>query len=136
MSDGLSLRPELVEALVAHARAELPNEACGLLAGDVGGERATRYLPARNTHASPYRFDVHPEDLVRITFEIECSGEALVAVLHSHPGTPAMPSASDVRSARYDVVHLIVSLAGAEAALRGWRIGDGTVAEVPIRVSG
>jgi proteasome lid subunit RPN8/RPN11 len=141
MSGGLGLSRDLVEVLVAHAHAELPNEACGLLAGDLISGRATRYLPARNGHASPYRYDVHPEDLVRITFEIEAAGEELVAVFHSHPRTPAVPSATDVRDATYNVVHLIVSLAGAgdgvpaADALRGWRIGDATVTEVPIRLS-
>lgn len=126
---------DLVTAMLDHARAELPNEACGLVGGDPATGRATSFHAARNRHASSLRYDVHPEDLVRIVFTIESAGDELVAVFHSHTRSPAVPSATDVRDARYDVIHLIAGLDDRAQALRGWRIADGTATEVAIRIN-
>lgn len=123
--------------MVDHAIAELPNEACGLLSGDAGAGTVRRYHPASNAEASPYGFEVDPGDLVRITFAIERAGDALVAVFHSHPRSPAKPSARDVRAAAYPVVHLIASLADPAAALdalRAWRIENGAAREVRLEI--
>ena len=118
---------------------ELPNEAAGLLSGDLRESRATRFHPARNVDASPLRYNLHPEDLVRIVFEIERSGEDLVGIFHSHTRTAAVPSPTDRRTAEYPgVFHVIVSLANPEStapsALRAWRIHGGHSYEVPLRV--
>lgn len=139
---GLSLPRALAETLLAHAREELPNEACGLLAGAFdsdGAGRASVFHPARNVEASPLRYNVHPEDLVRIVFAIEDAGEDLVAIFHSHTRSPAVPSATDRRSAQYDrPFYLLATLAEPDApperALRAWRIMGGHSFEVPLRV--
>lgn len=125
---------------MAHARLEAPNEACGLLSGEMASGRVAAFHPARNEDASPLRFSVHPDDLVRITFEIEGAGQDLVAIFHSHTHSPAVPSPTDRRSAMYpDALYLIASLtdaaAGAEDALRAWRIRDGNAREAPLRIS-
>lgn len=141
---GLLLPRAAAEAVLLHARAELPNEACGLLAGHreaSGGGLATTYFPARNAEASPLRYNVHPEDLVRIVYAIERASEDLVAIVHSHPRTAAEPSAIDRRTAQFDLpFYLVASLAaeGAppESALRAWRIMGGHAFEVPLRVVG
>ena len=122
-----------------HARAELPNEACGLLAGSSAAGLATRFHPARNAEASPLRYNVHPEDLVRITFAIEDAGEELVAIFHSHTLSPAVPSATDRRTAMYpDAIYLLATLADPDApparALRAWRIYRGQSFEVPLTI--
>ena len=57
---GLRLPPAVATELLRHARAELPNEACGLLSGSLADGRATRFHPARNADASPLRYNVHP----------------------------------------------------------------------------
>ena len=127
--------------MLAHARSELPNEACGLLGGRRqanGAGRATTFYPARNIEASPSRYNVHPEDLVRIVYAIEAAGEDLVAIFHSHTRTAAEPSAIDRRTARYDLpFYLLASLAVTDAppesALRAWRIMGGHSFEVPLR---
>lgn len=134
MADGLSLSPEHAARLAEHARAELPNEACALLGGDAGTGRVSSFHPARNRLASPYRYDVDPDDLVRIVHDIEARGEALVAIFHSHPATAAIPSPSDLREARYQVIHLVAGLAGESAEIRAWRIVAGGAAEVPLTV--
>jgi proteasome lid subunit RPN8/RPN11 len=110
----ISLPEAMREAILEHCRGELPNEACGLIAGDAAasrGGRATRWLPARNRHASPYRYELHPDDLVRLTLDIDDAGEVVWAVVHSHTASPAVPSATDVREWRYpDAVQVVVSL--------------------------
>ncbi|MEX1156527.1 MAG: M67 family metallopeptidase [Chloroflexota bacterium] len=136
---GLSLPAAVAEAVMRHARAELPNEACGLLSGSLADGSATAFHPARNVEASPLRYNVHPEDLVRITFAIEDAGEELVAIFHSHTRSPAVPSATDRRAAMYaDPFYLVASLADPDAAtasaLRAWRIARGETIEVPLRL--
>jgi [CysO sulfur-carrier protein]-S-L-cysteine hydrolase len=141
VADQLVLPAALAEDLLAHARSEQPNEACGLLAGDVASGIASRYLPARNAEASPLRYTVHPDDLVRIVFGIEDAGEDLIGIFHSHTHTPAIPSPTDLRSAQYpDAFYLLATLADPEAspraALRAWRITGGASREVPLRIEG
>jgi [CysO sulfur-carrier protein]-S-L-cysteine hydrolase len=135
----IHIPPEIVARVMEHARAELPDEACGLLSGSLRGGRATRFHPARNADASPRRFTLHPEDQVRITFAIERAGEDLVAIFHSHPRSAPAPSPTDRRRETYPgTLHLLASLADADAdpegCLRAWSIRRGTAHEVPIVV--
>ena len=136
---GLSLPPDLADAVMAYARAELPNEACGLISGSLATGRATAFHPARNVEASPLRYNVHPEDLVRITFAIEDAGEDLVAIFHSHTRSAAVPSATDRRTAMYpEPFYLLATLADPDApparALRAWKIHRGQTFEVPLTI--
>ncbi len=135
VTERLGIPRALADRMLAHARSELPNEACGLLGGSTEHGRATSYHPARNAEASPLRYNVHPEDLVRIVFEIEDSGQDLVAIFHSHTASPAVPSATDRRAAQYpDAFYVLATLAEADAppaaALRAWRIRGGASHEV------
>jgi [CysO sulfur-carrier protein]-S-L-cysteine hydrolase len=131
------------EAIVAHARAALPHEACGLIAGDrpaAEGGRPSRWIPTRNAHASPYRFEIHPDDLLRATLEIDDAGGVVWAIVHSHVTSAARPSPSDIREARHPAaLYLICSLDPGEAdpvsgapSLRAWRIRGGAGEEVPL----
>jgi proteasome lid subunit RPN8/RPN11 len=135
VSDGLTIPASVAVEMLAHARSELPNEACGLLSGDLAIGRATAFHPARNAESSPLRYDVHPDDLVRIVFGIEDAGEDLVGIFHSHTHTPAVPSPTDLRSAQYpDAFYVLATLsdpdAGPADALRAWRIIAGASSEV------
>ena len=138
VSDGLSVPLALAEEVLRHARSEVPNEACGLLAGDLGAGTATAYLQARNADESPYVYTVHPDDLLRIVLGIEDAGQDLVAIFHSHTHTPAVPSPTDRRQARYPVVYLLATLidpdASPAASLRAWRIEDGESREVALEL--
>jgi proteasome lid subunit RPN8/RPN11 len=136
---GLAVPSAVADELMRHARVELPNEACGLLSGSLDTGRATRFHPARNVEASPLRYNVHPDDLVRITFAIEEAGEELVAIFHSHTRSAAIPSATDRRTAMYpDPFYLLASLADPDAlparALRAWRIYRGQAFEVSLTI--
>jgi proteasome lid subunit RPN8/RPN11 len=135
---------EIVEAIVGQARAEYPNEACGLIIGDrppADGGHALRYRTTRNRAASPYRYEIDPDDLLRLTLEADDADEVFWGIVHSHVGTPARPSPTDIGLALYpDALYLLVSLAAEEAdpitgapSLRAWRIVDGVVHEVAIR---
>lgn len=139
VSDGLTVPLTLAEELLRHARAEIPNEACGLLAGDAETGIVTAYHPARNADASPYVYTVHPDDLVRIVLGIEDAGEDLVAIFHSHTHSPAVPSLTDRRQARYPAIYLLATLSDEDAtpaeSLRAWRIEGGESREVPLELA-
>jgi proteasome lid subunit RPN8/RPN11 len=141
MIRAVEIESAVADAIVSHARAEAPLEACGLLSGpNAGGgtAAATRYHPARNALASPTAYDVDPEDLVRIVHDIEGDGEELVGIVHSHPSSPARPSATDVREARYPVPLVIATLldptASAIEALRAWVVTVREVREIGLRI--
>jgi len=137
VSERLTLPLTIADQLLRHAREEAPNEACGLLAGDLAAGTVSDYHPARNADASPYVYTVHPDDLVRIVFGIEDAGQDLVAIFHSHTHTPAVPSPTDRRQARYPgVFYLLATLSEPDATpaecLRAWRIENGESREVAL----
>src|SRR3954453_23634163 len=121
------------DELLAHAREEAPTECCGLIGGS-DGVAATVYR-GRNAEASPLRYNLDPQDQLRIYDEIEERGEELTAIYHSHTASPAYPSQTDINLAAYpDAIYLIVSLAEGEKDLRGFSITDGEVTEVDLVV--
>jgi proteasome lid subunit RPN8/RPN11 len=136
--------PEAIrEAIVIHARAEYPNEAVGLVIGDraaADGGGALRYEPARNRAASPYRYELHPEDLLHLTIATDEADELFWAIVHSHTHSPAVPSPTDIGLAFYpDALYVLVSLddehadpVTGEPGIRGWRIVDGAIHEVTL----
>ena len=138
------LHAPIRDAIVANARAEYPNEMCGLIVGDrpaADGGRAMRFEPTRNKAASPYRYEIAPDDLLRLTIATDDADEAFWAIVHSHTHTPAVPSPTDVGLAFYpDALYLLVTLAETEAdpatggpGIRAWRIVNGEVYEVRLR---
>ncbi len=138
-ADTLRIPRAIAEELLAHARAGLPNEACGIVAGSQVDGTAVGFHPTRNEEASPLRYSVHGEDLVRITFEIEEAGQDLLAIFHSHTRSPAVPSPTDIRTAMYpDAFYLLATLARPDdppqRALRAWKIPRGEAVEVRLEV--
>jgi proteasome lid subunit RPN8/RPN11 len=136
----------MVQALIDHARAEEPNEACGLIVGDrpaADGGSALRWEPCRNALASRYRYEIDSQDLLRLTIATEDAGETFWAIVHSHTHTPAVPSPTDLGQAFYpDALYILVSLAAEEAdpasgfpSVRAWRILDGQSHEVEVQVT-
>ena len=112
---------EVRSALVEHAEAELPNEACGLIALRDGV--AERFFPGRNRAASPYRFDLEIDPEV---WFLEDDGYEL-AVFHSHPSSPPRPSRTDVEAIGLweGKPYVILSLRSGELA--AWTIADDSV---------
>jgi proteasome lid subunit RPN8/RPN11 len=125
---------QLLDEIVAHAREEAPNECCGLVGASDG--RATTVYRARNEFDDPRRYNVHPQDLIRITREIEERGEELGAIYHSHTKSEAYPSQTDINLAENwpDPLYLICSLAEAEPGVRAFAIRDRAVEEVELVV--
>ena len=143
----VSVSGEIRDGIVDHARREVPNEACGIIVGDraaVDGGRALRWVPLRNQLASPYRYAIDPDDLLRLTIGTDDADEVFWAIVHSHVASPARPSPTDVREAHYpEALYLLVSLDAAEAnaatgaeSVRAWRIVEGGVHEVELSVDG
>jgi proteasome lid subunit RPN8/RPN11 len=114
---------EVRSALVEHAEAELPNEACGLLALRNGV--AERYVPCINEEPSPFRFKLKPSD-PNIPFDLEDAGYDL-AVFHSHVSTPPRPSRTDVENIGHwqGLPYVILTVRSGELA--AWRIADGRI---------
>jgi [CysO sulfur-carrier protein]-S-L-cysteine hydrolase len=134
----VELSAEMVQALIDHARAEYPNEMCGVIVGDravADGGKPLRWEATRNRAASPLRYEIHPDDLLRLTIETERAGHEFWAIAHSHTHSPARPSPTDVGLAFYpDAIYLLVSLADNEPAVATWRIVGGEIHPIELIV--
>ncbi|MCV7200015.1 Mov34/MPN/PAD-1 family protein [Mycobacterium angelicum] len=137
MVDVLVIRADLVDAMVAHARRDHPDEACGVLAGPEGSDRPQRHIPMANAERSPtfYRFDSHEQ--LKVWRSLEEAGEAAIVIYHSHTATEAYPSRTDVKlAAEPDAHYVLVSTRDPEQhELRSYRIVDGVVTEEPVDIA-
>jgi [CysO sulfur-carrier protein]-S-L-cysteine hydrolase len=128
----------MLQAMIDHARAEYPNEMCGLIVGDraaADGGQPLRWEPTRNRAASPLRYEIHPDDLLRLTIATEDAGEEFWGIVHSHTHTPPRPSATDLGLAFYpDALFLLISLEEDEPAAAAWRIVAGEVYPVELLI--
>lgn len=132
----------MVEEMIAHAREDLPNEACGVILGRNGV--AMELHRARNAEASPYRYVIHPEDLIRFHRIVEEKDWQFLVIYHSHVASEAYPSPTDVRMSIWpntdppldaypDAHYVLVSLADREnPVVRAFRITGGVVSEEPL----
>jgi proteasome lid subunit RPN8/RPN11 len=124
---------ELIEEIVAHAREDAPDECCGMIAADDG--RAVRVHRATNAAASPLRYEIDPQDQLRIQTAIDDAGLELGAIYHSHTRSAPYPSQTDVNLAFYpEAVYVIVGVAGPEPEVRAYRIVDSTVEAVDLTI--
>jgi [CysO sulfur-carrier protein]-S-L-cysteine hydrolase len=132
----VTLPRALADEMIAHARSELPNEACGIFGGTLDGELRT-FHPATNSDASPYRYNVDSRDLLRITQAIEDIGDEVAAIYHSHTMSPARPSRTDMDRATWpEAAYLIVSLASDPADIQAWRLIEGRPPEaLPLEIA-
>ncbi|TCL62167.1 proteasome lid subunit RPN8/RPN11 [Hydrogenispora ethanolica] len=119
------------EQLIAQTRRELPNEACGYLAGQ--DETVKALLPMTNADHSPEHFSFIPEEQFRAVKASRAQGLRLIAVYHSHPSSPARLSEEDLRLLNDpDLVYLIVSFMAAEPAIKAYRVRSREVSEIVI----
>ena len=132
----LVIRADLVDAMVAHARADHPDEACGVIAGPEGSDRPERHIPMINAERSPtfYRFDSGEQ--LKIWREMDNADEVPVVIYHSHTATEAYPSRTDVSYAAEPGAHyvLLSTRDPDRHELRSYRIADGVVTEEPVTV--
>lgn len=146
MASSVVLPRSIADAIVAQAREELPNEACGLVIGSapaVAGGVAVRYEACRNAAASPVRYTIDSDDLIRLAVATDDADEVFWGIVHSHVASPAVPSPTDIGLAYYpEALHLLVSLARDQAdpvtgrpSLRAWAIVEGVVHEVALEIT-
>jgi proteasome lid subunit RPN8/RPN11 len=136
----LVIAAETVEEMVAHARRDHPDEACGVVAGPVGSDRPVRFIPMVNAARSPTFYEFESGDLLRLYRGMEARDEEPVIVYHSHTATEAYPSRTDISYASEPNAHYVLVSTretGSEPGpyeLRSFRIVDGIVSEEEVRV--
>jgi [CysO sulfur-carrier protein]-S-L-cysteine hydrolase len=129
----MRMAKQLLDEIIAHARAEAPIECCGMVASRDGA--AVRVYRATNAAASPLRYEIDGAEQYRIQMEIEDAGLDLGAIYHSHTRTEPYPSQTDINLAFYpEAVYVIVGLAGDQPDVRGYEIRDGRVQEAELVV--
>ena len=136
----LVIGQDLVDAMVAHARRDHPDEACGVIAGPEGSDHPARFVPMVNSARSPTFYEFDSTDLLHLYRDMDERGEVPVVVYHSHTATEAYPSRTDVSYASEPDAHYVLvstretgSLDG-PYELRSYRIVDGVITEEPLQV--
>ncbi len=136
----LTITQQLHDAIVAHARRDHPDEACGVVAGPAGSGRPERFVPMLNAARSPTFYEFDSADLLRLYREMDDRDEEPVVVYHSHTATEAYPSRTDISLASEPGAHYVL-VSTAECAnddgpvsFRSFRIVDGEVTEEDVAV--
>ena len=132
----LVIRADLVDAMVAHARADHPDEACGVLAGPEGSDRPERHIAMLNAERSPtfYRFDSMEQ--LKVWRAMDSADEVPVVIYHSHTATEAYPSRTDVSFASEPGAHYVLASTREPdvTEFRSYRIIDGAITEEPVEI--
>ena len=133
----LTISRDLRDKIVAHARADHPDEACGVLAGPAGSDRPERFIPMTNAARSPTFYEFDSTEQFRVWREMDENDEEPVVIYHSHTATPAYPSRTDISLASEPGAHyvLVSTRDEQETEFRSYRIVDGEVAEEPVIVA-
>jgi len=130
------LKKSQLAELIAHSRATYPEEACGVLAGKDG--IVNKIYKTKNISPTPAtRYFVDPQEQLKIFKEMEKDGLEMLGIYHSHTGTSAYPSATDLELAFYpDVSYLIISLANPEKpVIRSYSITEGKIKEGEVEIN-
>ncbi|WP_037358504.1 Mov34/MPN/PAD-1 family protein [Amycolatopsis orientalis] len=132
----LRIRRELVDEIVAHARRDHPDEACGVVAGPAGSDRPERFIPMLNAARSPTFYEFDSGDLLKLYREMEANDEVPVVIYHSHTATEAYPSRTDANiAAEPDAHYVLVSTREPDShEFRSYRIVDAEITEEPVEI--
>jgi len=132
----LNISRDLYDQVVAHARADDPDEACGVLAGPVGSDRPERFIPMTNAARSPTFHEFDSTEQYRVWNEMDERDEEAIVLYHSHTATEAYPSRTDISITGWPDAHYVVvsTRDPAVAEFRSFRIVDGQVTEEPVTV--
>src|ERR671933_1492208 len=140
----LTLDQATYDAIVAHAREDHPDEACGVVAGPAGSDRPERFIPMLNAARSPTFYEFDSGDLLRLYPDMDDRDEEPVVIYHSHTATEAYPSRTDIGYASEPNAHYVLvstrshgrqtGLAGDDVEFRSFRIVDGQVTEEEVEV--
>ncbi|MGN6600267.1 MAG: Mov34/MPN/PAD-1 family protein [Actinomycetales bacterium] len=129
-----------VDAIVAHARRDHPDEACGIVAGPAGSDRPERLVPMLNAARSPTFYEFDSLDLLRLYRDLDARDEEPVVIYHSHTSTEAYPSRTDISYAAEPQAHYVLVSTrecgndDGPVELRSYRIVDGEVTEEEVEV--
>ena len=134
----LRIEQATYDAIVAHARKDHPDEACGVVAGPAGSDRPERFVPMQNAARSPTFYEFDSADLLALYKEMDANAEEPVVVYHSHTATEAYPSRTDISYASEPNAHyvLVSTRDPDETEFRSFRIVDGEVTEEPVEFTG
>jgi [CysO sulfur-carrier protein]-S-L-cysteine hydrolase len=132
----LTITRDLRDQIVAHARKDHPDEACGVLAGPAGTDRPTRFIPMTNAARSPTFYEFDSTEQFRVWQEMDDHDEEPVVIYHSHTATEAYPSRTDIGLAAEPGAHYVLVSTRDEdrTEFRSYRILDGEVTEEPVTV--
>ncbi|MEV6646303.1 Proteasome lid subunit RPN8/RPN11, contains Jab1/MPN metalloenzyme (JAMM) motif [Amycolatopsis pretoriensis] len=132
----LRIRRELVDEIVAHARRDHPDEACGVIAGPEGSDSPERFIPMLNAARSPTFYEFDSGDLLKLYREMAANDEVPVVIYHSHTATEAYPSRTDANiAAEPDAHYVLVSTREPEVhEFRSYRIVDAEITEEPVEI--
>jgi len=135
----LTIGQALRDAIISHARADHPDEACGVVAGPIGSDRPVRFVPMVNAERSPTFYSFDSGEQLKVWREMDDRDEEPVIIYHSHTATEAYPSRTDLAYASEPNAHyVLVSTRDAdglgEFQFRSFRVVDGVVSEEEIRV--
>ena len=136
----LTIDKAIYDAIVAHARADHPDEACGVVAGPAGSDRPERFIPMANAARSPTFYEFDSTDLLKLYREMDERDEEPVIIYHSHSATEAYPSRTDISYASEPNAHyVLVSTRDTDALgafqFRSFRILDGAVTEEEVVIA-
>jgi proteasome lid subunit RPN8/RPN11 len=140
LEDVLRIDQETHDAIVAHAKRDHPDEACGVVAGPEGSDRPERFVPMVNAASSPTFYELDPSDLLKLYKEMDANGEEPVVVYHSHTATEAYPSRTDIGLAQEPNAHYVLvstrehGNSDGPVEFRSYRIVDGEVTEEEVSV--
>jgi [CysO sulfur-carrier protein]-S-L-cysteine hydrolase len=132
----LAIPKDLRDKIVAHARADHPDEACGVLAGRAGSDRPERFIPMMNAARSPTFYEFDSTEQFALWKEMDERDEEPVVIYHSHTATEAYPSRTDISYANEPSAHyvLVSTREPASTEFRSFRIVDGQATEEPVTV--
>jgi [CysO sulfur-carrier protein]-S-L-cysteine hydrolase len=132
----LRIRQDLHDKIVAHARADHPDEACGVLAGPAGSDRPDRFIPMTNAARSPTFYEFDSTEQFHVWQQMDEADEEPVVLYHSHTATEAYPSRTDVSYASEPGAHyvLVSTRDPQETEFRSYRIENGNITEEPVTV--
>ena len=132
----LRIERSILDAIVAHARRDHPDEACGVVAGAAGSDVPTRHIPMANAARSMTFYEFDSTEYLKVWRELDDRDEEPVVIYHSHTATEAYPSRTDVSFAGWPEAHyLLVSTREPDTEeIRSFRIVDGVVTEEPVQV--
>jgi proteasome lid subunit RPN8/RPN11 len=130
----LTLDAAVLEAFVAHARRDHPDEACGIVAGPIGTDQAVRHIPMENAARSMTFYEFDSGEYFRVWRELDDRDEEAVVIYHSHTATEAYPSRTDADLASWPQAHyVLVSTREPDVTeVRSYRIAEGVVTEEPV----